>query len=124
MRIIDADALKETFCAECDHTISCEDCDIDFHFEHLAPTVDAEPVRHGHWILKEDFLAMCSNCGHQTFERKVVNCWADQYWERFEMPRYCSDCGAKMYLEPTKEYTDIIEDIINDWREEQNNETD
>ena len=39
MRIIDADALKETFCAECNHTISCEDCDIDFHFEHLAPTV-------------------------------------------------------------------------------------
>ena len=31
---------------------------------------------------------------------------------------------SKMYLEPTKEYTDIIEDIINDWREEQSNETD
>ena len=31
---------------------------------------------------------------------------------------------SKMYLEPTKEYTDIIEDIINDWREEQSNEID
>lgn len=61
-----------------------------------TPTVDAEPVRHRHWILKDDFFARCSNCGHQTFERKVVNCWADQYWERFEMPRYCPNCGRKM----------------------------
>lgn len=46
MRLTDADALKQTFCAECDHSIKCEDCDIDYHFEHLAPTVDAvEAVR-------------------------------------------------------------------------------
>ena len=44
MRLIDADALKQTFCAECDHSIKCEDCDIDYHFEHLAPTVDAVEV--------------------------------------------------------------------------------
>lgn len=41
MRLADVDALKQTFCAECDHSIKCEDCDIDYHFEHLAPTVDA-----------------------------------------------------------------------------------
>lgn len=44
MRLIDADALKQTFCAECDHSIKCEDCDIDYHFEHLAPTIDAVEV--------------------------------------------------------------------------------
>lgn len=44
MRLIDAEALKETFCAECDHTILCENCDIDYHFERLAPTVEAIPV--------------------------------------------------------------------------------
>lgn len=44
MRLTDADALKQTFCAECDHSIKCEDCDIDYHFEHLAPTVDAVEV--------------------------------------------------------------------------------
>lgn len=44
MRLIDADALKQTFCAECNHSIKCEDCDIDYHFEHLAPTVDAVEV--------------------------------------------------------------------------------
>lgn len=43
-RLIDAEALKKTFCAECNHTILCEDCDIDFHFEHLAPTVEAIPI--------------------------------------------------------------------------------
>ena len=43
MRTIDADALKQTFCAECART-QCEDCDIDYHFEHLAPTVDAVEV--------------------------------------------------------------------------------
>lgn len=43
MRLTDADALKQTFCAECDHSIKCEDCDIDYHFNH-APTVDAVEV--------------------------------------------------------------------------------
>lgn len=44
MKLADIDALKQTFCAECDHSIKCEDCDIDYHFEHLAPTVDAVEV--------------------------------------------------------------------------------
>lgn len=48
-RLIDAEALKKTFCAECNHTILCEDCDIDFHFERLAPTVDAIPIE---WMEK------------------------------------------------------------------------
>lgn len=39
MRLIDADALKKTFCAECSHTIKCEDCDINYHFENLAPEI-------------------------------------------------------------------------------------
>ena len=38
-RLVDADALKATFCAECNHTITCEDCDIDYHIERLAPTI-------------------------------------------------------------------------------------
>lgn len=37
--LVDADALKATFCAECNHTITCEDCDIDYHIERLAPTI-------------------------------------------------------------------------------------
>ena len=34
MRLIDADTLLQTFCAECNHTIKCEDCDIKYHIEH------------------------------------------------------------------------------------------
>lgn len=42
-RLVDADELKATFCAECNHTIKCEDCDIDYHIGRLAPTIiDAE----------------------------------------------------------------------------------
>lgn len=88
MRIIDADALKKTFCAECNHTISCEDCDIDFHFEHLAPTVDAEPVRHGHWIEPESFTVscICSVCGFKF----------NKYEDDICGYPYCANCGAKM----------------------------
>lgn len=38
MKLIDGDALKQTFCAECTHTLKCSDCDIDYHFEKLAPS--------------------------------------------------------------------------------------
>lgn len=42
-------------------------------------TVDAEPVRHGHWEWDGDFI--CSNCG----ERGHRNKW-----------NYCPNCGARM----------------------------
>ena len=90
MRLIDADALKQTFCAECDHSIKCEDCDIDYHFEHLAPTVD--PVKHGHWIEVQrihetDHTAICecSLCGDTVWVYDGQRAW-----------NYCPNCGAKM----------------------------
>ena len=51
-----------------------------------APTIDAEPVRHGHWV-EEPFLLgtthRCNFCG-----------------ENYGMPHgiynYCPNCGAKM----------------------------
>lgn len=52
-----------------------------------VPTVDAEPVRHGHWIFNpKDAIEMmftlprCSNCGAES-----PDCG-----------NYCSHCGAKM----------------------------
>lgn len=44
-----------------------------------APTVDAEPVRHGYWEVDEDGNIKCSECGH----RGVGD-------------NYCERCGAKM----------------------------
>ena len=38
-RLVDADELKATFCAECNHTLTCEDCDIDYHIGRLAPII-------------------------------------------------------------------------------------
>ena len=49
------------------------------------PTVDAEPIRHGHWEHGEDVFGMycqCSECGNQ-------------YYGSYEF-KYCPNCGARM----------------------------
>lgn len=51
----------------------------------LIPTVDAEPVRHGHWVLagymgQGTRISKCSICGSQTPDDG----------------NYCSNCGARM----------------------------
>lgn len=51
-----------------------------------APTVEAEPVKHGRWIIIDDvekFLAKCSECGRVEDTRLI------------EDYPYCH-CGAKM----------------------------
>lgn len=55
------------------------------------PTVEAEPVRHGHWIDvtdldSPDYEFACSECYYRNFER-VMDAVA---WN------YCPNCGAKM----------------------------
>lgn len=50
-----------------------------------VPTVDAEPIKHGHWEHGEDVFGMycqCSECGNQ-------------YYGSYEF-KYCPNCGAKM----------------------------
>ena len=59
-----------------------------------APTVDAEPVRHGHWIERtkvypalftdSTYIYECSNCGYM-----------DTHGANVEVP-YCWHCGARM----------------------------
>ena len=58
-----------------------------------APAVDAEPVRHGEWILNpsnlyDDATWVCSVCGHE---------WVliDGTPQENDM-HYCPKCGAKM----------------------------
>lgn len=49
------------------------------------PTVDAEPVRHGHWELSLfDGNWMCSKCGNKPYHSNMKNM------------NYCPNCGAKM----------------------------
>lgn len=96
MRLIDADALNEAFDNEgADLCMDYgESCEWGFSYKSVhdlignAPTVDAEPVRHGHWIAfniinTKDYSSkiryMCSKCGR---------------YEDKQEP-YCN-CGAKM----------------------------
>lgn len=49
------------------------------------PTVDAEPVRHGHWIWVKDHWE-CSVCRGTRFHDLILGLDAE----------YCGRCGAKM----------------------------
>lgn len=60
-----------------------------------APTVDAEPVRHGEWLEREDdydWYVFCSECGDEYVEDKGLGLasYVKQYFN------YCPCCGAKM----------------------------
>lgn len=80
-----------------------------------APTVDAEPVRHGHWILEAhdervnfrwNVTAMCSECCDEKneiwagFFPGVPDCIARdvalQDARKVKLSNYCPNCGAKM----------------------------
>ena len=49
------------------------------------PTIDAEPVRHGHWT----HAGYCSVCDGEQLGR------TDEYGESLDTS-YCPHCGAKM----------------------------
>lgn len=81
-RLIDAERLKAHYCwwAGGSKEMSIDEAKKTFDtIIDVQPTVDAEPVRHGHWEWDGDFI--CSNCG----ERGHRNKW-----------NYCPNCGAKM----------------------------
>lgn len=54
-----------------------------------APTVEAEPVRHGHWIKDNDEYDKCSICGN-------LHHYSESYGY------YCQHCGARMDEVETK----------------------
>ena len=82
MRLIDADALIETFDPQ--HYYDWYTPSILENIDN-APTVDAVPVVHAKWIAQNEGLTrfMCSHCkseNHEGFET------------------YCPKCGARMDL--------------------------
>ena len=94
MRLIDADELRHSHCVECTlYPDKClgKDCDWGsiYHIDH-APTVDAEPVRHGKWWRYP--LEQFGFPGHVYMMRQCSECKKvfDQKWN------YCPNCGAKM----------------------------
>lgn len=99
MRPIDADTLKEQIPETREDIFeNCRNCNLldkDQILEIIdaAPTIEAEPIRHGHWEHGEDVFGMyyqCSECDMQ-------------YYGGYEL-NYCPECGAKM--EPPKKRTE------------------
>ena len=88
MRLIDADELKSDFLREAERPINERPCVMDIIDN--APTIDAEPVRHGQWEEKFDSL-MCSEC-KAVFKDEII--YTGDFG-RYYIP-YCPNCGAKM----------------------------
>lgn len=96
-RLIDANALMDwltkatgfrTSCDDCTD-IDCLDCIIEEAIKN-APTIEAKPVVHAHWleqIIDGGQELMCSNCG----EYALMN---DEFYSEFS--KYCPYCGAQM----------------------------
>lgn len=95
MRLIDADALIAEICQD-----QCERkyCDCDYTCSVVAPvvnapTVEAVPVVHGKWIVKDSGLWQeCSVCGVAVEVDSMYMCKASEDMNF----NYCPHCGAKM----------------------------
>lgn len=96
MRLVDADAILDTYCYNCGQKSICEDGEsvcsereavYDALFE--APTIEAEPVKHGRWIYPypDRDICRCSNCGFNV-QDKISNV--------SEMFLACPRCFARM----------------------------
>lgn len=94
MRLIDANALYREVKTECNPygkpTIGFDDGKKVLELIDASPTIEAEPVRRGHWVLTRDEqyeYCHCSECGYDTGENWMIGS---------EIP-YCSQCGSKNY---------------------------
>lgn len=86
MRIIDADNLFRDKVFLVSNSDSLEAIKKIMNIIDEAPTIDAEPVRHGKWIGKPIggySTVRCSACG-------------DVFLENNGKWKYCPTCGAKM----------------------------
>ena len=93
MRQIDADTLWEVF----ENAGWWDNADRDVAQDLLdkAPTVDAEPVRHGRW--KIDTVWTFNSFEPEIVEEKCSLCGRYVQRYRTQSPNnYCPNCGAKM----------------------------
>ena len=89
MRLIDAVALIQNHCGACANKEFCaeESCP---YYElrrriETAPTIEAEPVRHGRWLNRKRngyAVLVCSECEREK--------------EGYTRTEYCPHCGARM----------------------------
>lgn len=64
-------------------------CEVFVHLVNEAPTIDAEPVRHGEWAHLGGDEWCCTSCGNVIY--------TEGSWEK-PTKKYCHECGAKMDL--------------------------
>lgn len=97
MRTIDADELLTAFPVD-DEPMLTKSC-VRMTIRHM-PTIELElqPVRHGHWIIKDNpgtgwYRVICSECGEDvTSVAPVIGFFpnARVTWD------FCPECGARM----------------------------
>lgn len=63
-----------------------------------APTIEAEPVRHGRWIIEGDeYRSMTVRCTSCDYVRRIFGCGLPALKRELrENHLYCNKCGAKM----------------------------
>lgn len=95
MRLIDADSIQEELAALILYSAGTPEGECVDYAHNLIdeqPTVDAEPVKHAHWIEfrtnSGNVHYKCSRCG-----KEVSYPYAKKRW------KYCIECGARMDAE-------------------------
>ena len=87
MRLIDADALRQTMESNLYWGLDSDGAILDTIDD--APTVDAAPVVHGRWLTSEEY----ANQGNNGW---VYCSECEQPMRDFYGWGYCPNCGAKM----------------------------
>lgn len=82
MRLIDADALTQK------ESVMRKGCAYIEEINH-APTIDAEPVKHGEWIEERNITT--DGKGYTAYRCSVC-----QYAVLTKLYNFCPNCGAKM----------------------------
>jgi len=82
MRLIDADKLKASYIVTSTTTNSLSHLYVSLEDINSAPTIEAEPVRHGRWI--------------DTGSGQECSICCEIQYGYDSQRHYCANCGAKM----------------------------
>lgn len=108
VRLIDKDKIKDMLLAWGKELSENPNAESDIQIDMIRqfynavedfPTIEAEPVKHGRWMLLPNRTApsklfRCSECGNVT---------EHEYFSRNGYYPFCKDCGARMDEPPESE---------------------
>lgn len=84
--------IQDRFCSECYTKGECDGCEYKYCIEAVedTPTIEAEPIRHGRWIVHTLWHGMFglihSECSECKFDRNGdLSSW-----------KFCPNCGVRM----------------------------